>query len=964
MKHAPFAIDGRKREVAEERSRVKMKSSRRRMFRAVAVVLMPGQLVPVMPVEAFVAQSGPAKEEARTQEPPPSVTVEPNPPKTEAAPAFAAFSANPTDDEITRARVFGEPLVPFGTTWPAENVALAQALGAYLRRGRSDDLSGLQGFLAAHPQTAWRASLQLNLGLTYRRTGYFTRALEAWADAWQRSKEAVDPRGRAVADRSIAELADLNARLGRYEVLETLLGEVSGRDVGGAAGEKLTTSRQGLWLMQNRPGVAFRCGPLALDRIMALRPGYEPHPLIAEAQSTARGTSLAQMKDLASRAGLPMRMAHRSRGAAVVVPAMVHWRAGHFAALLREAEGRYLMQDPTFGDEVWLTVRALEDEGTGYFLIPDRPLPAGWRVVSETEGSEVWGKGAPDLSNPEKLTCEQPKSGGGGCANASCATPMANYTFFSMLASLRISDAPVGYSPPRGPAVRFHVSYNQRDVFQPQIFTYSNLGPKWTFDWMSYFEDDPANPAATIYLYAQGGGRETYSNYDTGTQSFPAHYDSHATVHRTSSSPIRYERRLPNGFVEVFAQADGAASFPRRVFLTEWRDPEGNTVTFTYDASLRLVAATDSLNQVTQVSYESPDPLKITKVTDPFGRFATFEYDASGRLMRITDVIGIVSEFTYGAADFISSLTTPYGTTRFAKGENGLNRWLQAIDPLGGTERLEYMNAGAPIPASDPPATVPPGFTNHNIHLGVAVSFFWDKRASALAPGDHTKARTTHWLQTGISHMTSGTKRAEKMPLENRVWYAYPGQSPLGRYEGTGNQPSKVARVLDDGTTQMHQFEYNVKGKKIREIDPIGRETRYTWGNNGSPDPDPMNGIGIDLLKIEQKNPASSGGYDLILSRTYGASHEVLTETDAAGQTTTYGYLPNGRLHTVVSPPRNGHQPGEPSPRPLTTAERTTTYSYHPDSAPTGAGMLHTIAGPSTSQGSPVTTFGYDILGA
>jgi hypothetical protein len=48
-------------------------------------------------------------------------------------------------------------------------------------------------------------------------------------------------------------------------------------------------------------------------------------------------------------------------------------------------------------------------------------------------------------------------------------------------------------------------------------------------------------------------------------------------------------------------------------------------LTFTWDASLRLVAATDALGQVTTISYEHTDPLKITKVTDPFGRFATFE---------------------------------------------------------------------------------------------------------------------------------------------------------------------------------------------------------------------------------------------------------------------------------------------------------------------------------------------------
>jgi YD repeat-containing protein len=70
---------------------------------------------------------------------------------------------------------------------------------------------------------------------------------------------------------------------------------------------------------------------------------------------------------------------------------------------------------------------------------------------------------------------------------------------------------------------------------------------------------------------------------------------------------------------------------PRRIFLTDVIDPQGQTLHFTYDGQLRLVALTDAIGQVTTIAYElSSDPLKITKVTDPFGRSARFEYDADG----------------------------------------------------------------------------------------------------------------------------------------------------------------------------------------------------------------------------------------------------------------------------------------------------------------------------------------------
>ena len=133
-----------------------------------------------------------------------------------------------------------------------------------------------------------------------------------------------------------------------------------------------------------------------------------------------------------------------------------------------------------------------------------------------------------------------------------------------------------------------------------------------------------------------------------------------------------------------------------------------------YDAHFRVVTLTDALGQVTRVSYDLPgDPLKITQVTDPFGRSATFSYDAQGRLVKITDVIGITSEFTYDG-DFVTSLTTPTGRRRSApawwrtsdpglRRYENVNRWLEATDPLGDTERLEVRaTADGPGPAGLP----------------------------------------------------------------------------------------------------------------------------------------------------------------------------------------------------------------------------------------------------------------------
>ena len=50
----------------------------------------------------------------------------------------------------------------------------------------------------------------------YRRTGYFTKALQAWEESWNLSKDVTEVRMRAIADRVVAEFAELNSRLSTH----------------------------------------------------------------------------------------------------------------------------------------------------------------------------------------------------------------------------------------------------------------------------------------------------------------------------------------------------------------------------------------------------------------------------------------------------------------------------------------------------------------------------------------------------------------------------------------------------------------------------------------------------------------------------------------------------------------------------------------------------------------------------
>src|SRR5262245_48489135 len=92
---------------------------------------------------------------------------------------------------------------------------------------------------------------------------------------------------------------------------------------------------------------------------------------------------------------------------------------------------------------------------------------------------------------------------GAGCQGGDCP-PMATYTFAGPLNILAITATPVRYAPPRGPTVAFQIVYNQREATQPAIFTFSNLGTRWTFGWQSWIEDHPTDPFQPLEVVLRG----------------------------------------------------------------------------------------------------------------------------------------------------------------------------------------------------------------------------------------------------------------------------------------------------------------------------------------------------------------------------------------------------------------------------------------------------------------------------
>lgn len=853
--------------------------------RAISVVLVPALVAIGIPVSAEpqAARSGPP--------PAPVVKVNRRTPQPAPPPAYPEFSTWPSTQEIVRARVFGEPILPVVATPSAEeNLALATAITQWLRSGDQENTRPFENFLATHPTSVWRASVLANLGGFYRRHGYFTRAEAKLVEAWLIAREATDAHGRAVAEQVLVDLIEVRCSFGRATALEELIQQIGDRPLYGPAAEAVDRARISVQILKHAHEKALPSGPIALGQI--LRRIDPEAPLPSEVRSfhaTVDGASVAQIAALSRSVDFTLKPAFRGPDAEEVpIPSIAHMNPGHFSAIVDEVGTYYVLDDPLLGGEFWISKAALREQSSGYFLIPEGPLPAGWVDPAPEVIASVRGKCAAPTGDTEGLkVCPV----GGKCGEQA----MALYGFSALHAGLLIRDTPVGYAPPVGPEVRFKVQYRQRGGSQSTSLTYGNMGPLWFPEWTAYVEDDPLNLLAPAQVVGFGGGFLRFTGF-AGDRYAPEPMTRSELV-RTSTTPVRYERRETDGSVEVYSRIDGASTNPRRIFLTEKIDPQGQRVLLTYDAQLRLVALTDAIGQVTTIGYEHPDPLKITKVTDPFGRIARFDYTPGDalRLQSITDVIGIKSEMTYGFDSFVSQLRTPYGASTFGSGISNdqqghpIHQWVEATDPLGGRERLELVHAAIvspEIPDTAPASQVPTGFEPENSQLNGKNSFYWDKRAMALYPNDRTKAHLTHWNSSEL-YKFGPQVSSEKAPLENRVWYAYEsGSSPLPGWVGKARLPSKIGRVLDDGTSQVHRFEWNSKNLLTRYTDPLGRETVLDYGG------------GTDLLTVKQRNGFA---YELLAELEHNGIHLPLSVKDASAQETALTYNTVGQPLTVTN---------------------------------------------------------------
>ncbi len=374
------------------------------------------------------------------------------------------------------------------------------------------------------------------------------------------------------------------------------------------------------------------------------------------------------------------------------------------------------------------------------------------------------------------------------------------------------------------------------------------------------------------------------------------------------------------------------------------RDPRGNTVeTNVYDSIGRVLTQTDALTRTTTFDFTSIPG--STKVTDPKGN-VTVEAFTNNMLMSETKGYGTASAatwtYTYDSSTLgVLSVTDPNLHAKNYTWDPSGNP-LTASDALTHTTTWTYNAFGEPLTVQDAklvtttntydtagnltstatPLVEQPGQTQTTTYT----------HGDTAHPGDVTSITDPRSKVSTFTYDTStGDLLSQTSPLGDKTTYTYnaAGQrltmvTPAGNV--TGGNPAtyrttyvpnvfgQVTSITDPLSHQTQQV-YDADGNLHQVIDPLTHTTTYDYD--------------VANQQITITRPDTTD-----LHNDYWPDGSLKTQTDGAGNITSYAYDPLGRLSSTTDP-----------------KSRVTNYTHD------GAGNLKTSQDPALR----TTTLGYDI---
>ncbi len=299
-----------------------------------------------------------------------------------------------------------------------------------------------------------------------------------------------------------------------------------------------------------------------------------------------------------------------------------------------------------------------------------------------------------------------------------------------------------------------------------------------------------------------------------------------------------------NGNLSKVTRADGciiAYEYDQNHYLTKIIQDGKILVENTYDQDGRVLSQKDEAGNLTTFSYDLSTRKNV--VTSPDGVVTTYHYDHQYRITKVEDGLGHAKTYTYDDFGHLTSMTMPDGSvTRFKYDDFG--HLIKKTDPHGNTTTYAYDEDGH--------------LTGVTAPTGESASF------------GYTDDRLISWQNPlGGTYTLSYNGLGKLVSLEDPA-----GNAVIYTYDQSGLISSKQGR---DGSTIT--YERDAAGRVMKKTFNSGSESiTYTFDALG--------------------RPISITGALGTVSYTYNDRGYKASETDAFGNTITYGYT-DGHLSSI-----------------------------------------------------------------
>ncbi|MEG0415797.1 MAG: RHS repeat-associated core domain-containing protein [Erysipelothrix sp.] len=270
--------------------------------------------------------------------------------------------------------------------------------------------------------------------------------------------------------------------------------------------------------------------------------------------------------------------------------------------------------------------------------------------------------------------------------------------------------------------------------------------------------------------------------------------------------------------------------------LVKNTDKLGRISTYEYDERGNLTTTVNPLGQIKTIEFDNNNrPIKetfldrvqtfeydnfgnILKQVDPFGKETLNEYNQYNQLIKTTDSNGAITTYVYEGLE-LSSKTANGITTTYTRNSRGAV--VEELTPLNRLTTKTYLKNGLVASASlSGLVTLNNSYDQEGRILstvdadGNRKSYEYDGNGNVTATIDENGNRTTY-------EFNSDNRETKRISPEGYVYET--------SYDAIGNKISETQKdTLNDTVIEKH-FEYNAKGRIVKETDAIGRITTYTY---------------------------------------------------------------------------------------------------------------------------------------